>query len=85
MSIKMPKQVFIRELQHDNNLLDRAMISEDGRLIMSGKVVIQLNVDLDEVANIGCFIFEKDNSLINYRFVSLLEEEQRLEISNLMR
>ena len=41
MNISMPKQVFTREiLSQGLNPLDRAMLSENGRLIFSGKIVI---------------------------------------------
>ena len=41
MNVSMPKQVFIKELlSHGNDPLDRAVLSENGRLIMSGKIII---------------------------------------------
>ena len=86
MNISMPKQVLIKDFLYTSaNPFEKSMISENGRLIMSDKLVIQLNSELDEVQNIGCFYYWKDNSFINYNFLSLLDNEQRHEITRLMR
>ena len=58
------------------------IISEDERLLMCGKVIIQLNSSLDTIQNIGVMSIKRDLQIINYQFLSLLDENERKIISH---
>lgn len=57
--------------------MSRVIKSGDGRLLMCGKIIIQLNQDLDDIDRIGCILREKDHSINRYRFLDLLVESER--------
>lgn len=77
MRIRLPKFIFYKELLDARNPLERVMLSQDRRLILCGKVVIQMNKNEDDVKDIGCFYTQKESSIISYKFYSLLDLVQR--------
>lgn len=60
-----------------NNQMERVLLSGDGRILMCGRVMIQLNEDKDKVQEIGSIILEKDHSVHKYKFMSLLNDQDR--------
>jgi len=80
MIIGLPKFIFFKNILDDKNSLDRFMISANGRLLMSGKIVIQLNSSLTNVEQIGCIIATKHHSILTYKFYSLIDKNQNLMI-----
>ena len=63
---------------------DRCMLSQDGRLVLSGRIVIQLTENLINISDIGVIVFEKNFSGIKYHFISLLCHADRDEIEKLI-
>ena len=61
LHIRIPKCIFYKELFDEHNFLARVMQSGDRRLLMCGKVVIQLNEALDEIDNIGVIEVDKQH------------------------
>lgn len=53
------------------------MLSHDRRLLMCGKVVIQMNQKEDDVQDIGCFHLIQDSAYTSYKFYSLLDKVSR--------
>ena len=74
--IRLPKVIFFKEIL-EGNQLDRVTLSKNGRLLMCGKIVMQLNQQMNEIDDIGAFVLLKDYSNINYKFYSLIQPEQR--------
>ena len=79
--VKIPKAIFWKELFDPNNFLERVMLSGDGRLLMCGKVVIQLNSTLDEIDQIGVIRVSKDLQILKYDFLNLLDPQDRAIVS----
>ena len=57
--------------------MERVLLSGDGRILMCGRVLIQLNERKDEVEEIGAIVLEKDHSIHKYKFMSLLNDQDR--------
>lgn len=53
--------------------MERMIQSSDGRVLMCGRVLIQLSKSFDEITNIGCIVLEKNNSEFDYNFISLIK------------
>ena len=65
-------------------MLDDVIVSGDGRIILCGHIIIQLNHSQDVVKDIGTIMLFKEYSNIKYKFMSLLNDTQRKSIiSNL--
>lgn len=77
MAIRLPKFIFFKELLDSQNPLERVMLSYDRRLLICGKIVIQMNKREDDVQDIGCFYTQKESSIVSYKFYSLLDKDQR--------
>mmetsp|Transcript_26611 Transcript_26611/g.40610 ORF Transcript_26611/g.40610 Transcript_26611/m.40610 type:complete len:102 (+) Transcript_26611:3368-3673(+) len=52
---------------------------------MCGRVLIQLSRNLSFVEDVGCIVLQTNNSVVNYRFCSLLKNETRKIILELIR
>ena len=59
--------------------------SGDGRIILCGRVLIQLDKSQDSIKNIGCILLEKEYSQNKYRFVSLTNDPERKLIHQILR
>ena len=66
LQISIDKQIFWKSLFDPDNFLDRVMISGDGRLLLCGKVIIQLTATLDDIENIGVMSIKRDNQQVHY-------------------
>lgn len=77
MHISFPKSLIFKELLDTNNQMERVLLSGDGRILMCGRVLIQLNERKDEVEEIGAIVLEKDHSIHKYKFMSLLNDQDR--------
>lgn len=53
------------------------MLSFDRRLIICGKIVIQMNEREDDVQEIGCFHTIQEAAYTSYKFYSLLDKFSR--------
>jgi hypothetical protein len=65
------------QLLDRQNMFQRLMLSGDGRILMCGNVLIQLNPELNQVHDIGVIMMEREFSLIRYKFLSLKSIESR--------
>lgn len=79
LHIKIPKNLIPKELL-DKNQFDKIFLSKDDRLIMSGKVIIQLDSELGEIENMGCILVMKTQNSITFQFLSFFEEKSRKQI-----
>ena len=62
------------------------MFSRDQRLIIAGRVLIQLDEEMEEINDIGCIVKQEQPSDVNrYQFYSLLEDCDKNDITNLMK
>jgi hypothetical protein len=52
---------------------------------MCGRILIQLNKDLNDVQDIGCITMKKDHTFFRYIFRSLLDVESRKTISAMLK
>ena len=59
------------------------MVSVDGRILMCGHILIQLNKALDDIEEMGCIYMKKDHSIIFYEFLSFFKPNDRKEIFNI--
>lgn len=50
------------------------MTSGDGRLLLCGRVIIQLNDTFDDIDNIGVIYIVRDIQNVSYKFLSLKDE-----------
>lgn len=62
------------------NPLERVMPTQNGRLLFCGKILIQLNKNLDDIQDIGAYVLEKENAFNTYQFYSLLNKNERKQI-----
>lgn len=74
--VKMPRNLIPKELL-SNNQFDDIFVSKDDRLIMSGKVIIQLDENLSQIENMGSILILKTQSSISFKFLSFFEEKSR--------
>ena len=62
LDIRIPSPILPKGLFEQSNNLERVIVSDNQRILMCGKVLIQLSRDLEDVQEIGCIIHKKDNS-----------------------
>ena len=80
LDFRFPSTFFMKGLLDPDNNFERLIQSEDLKLIMCGKVIVQLNSDLEEVENLGCLIHTRDNSNnIKFQFLSLRDKRDDIE------
>ena len=80
LDLRFPSTFFMDGLLDPDNIFERLIQSEDLRLIMCGRVIVQLNSDLEEVENVGCIIHTRDNSNnIKFQFLSLKDKREEIE------
>lgn len=77
MTIRLAKNLIPKEI---SNGFGKLFVSKNDRIIISGKLVIQLDYYLSEIENIGCILIQKAQSSITYTFLSLLEEKSRKQL-----
>ena len=65
--------------------MDRLLQSGDGRLVMCGRILIQLNATLTDVMEVGCIVYNRDHYIINYNFLSLIKLSDREQIQKLVK
>ena len=53
--------------------------------MMCGRILIQLTKSLNKVMEIGCIIREKNYSEVKYKFMSLLENNEKKIIQNMIK
>lgn len=83
ITIRLAKKLIPSEI---SNGFGKLFVSKNDQIIISGKLVIQMDEDLTEIENIGCVLIQKAQSSMTYTFLSLLEEKSRkqlLSINNL--
>jgi hypothetical protein len=81
LDIRIPAPIFYPGLFDHSNELERVIQSDNQRILMCGKVIIQLTKDLEDVQRIGCIVNRKDNSNnVKYYFLSLKDSFYRKEI-----
>ena len=51
--------MIFEELLNEEDDFGRCMLSRDGRILLNGRIIIQLDEDLMNVADIGVLSFEK--------------------------
>lgn len=71
--LKIPK-IILEDIPFDPaNYLERMIQSSDGRVLMCGRVLIQMSKSFDEITNIGCIVLEKSATIFDYNFHSLIK------------
>jgi hypothetical protein len=54
LTVRIPEILLNKEMFEANNQLERLIQSDDGRLLMCGKLIFKLNKTLDDLDEIGC-------------------------------
>lgn len=62
LKIQVPRSVLYKELVNNGNWFDKVTLSGDRRIIMCGRILIQLDAEMSEVMEIGCIVIQKSNS-----------------------
>ena len=73
------------QLLADTMYLDQCIVSSDGRLLISGRIVIKLNYEKDNVDDLGCIACERFGTILNYKFFSLLKDKDKEKIKQLVK
>lgn len=75
MEIRIPKALLFEELLSEPDPFERLMLSKNARLLVSGKILIQLNADMDDINDIGCIVMKQRSDQNLYHFHSLLDDD----------
>jgi hypothetical protein len=68
------------------NQLERLIQSDDGKLLMCGKLIMKLNETHDDLDQIGCIMMTPGEAQDrNYRFLSLLADKDQIVINETLK
>jgi hypothetical protein len=77
LNLRIPDVLINDAIFEKGNRLERMMQSNDGRLLMCGKLLIKLNARFDEIELIGCIFGKKKQQQNSYVFLSLTNCEDK--------
>ena len=66
LTIRIPEILLNKEMFESTNQLERLIQSDDGKLLMCGKLIMKLNDTRDDLENVGCIVI-KDTELQSKR------------------
>ena len=62
LTIRIPECLLNQEMFDPQNQLERLLQSDDGRLLMCGRLIFKLNETLDDLEQIGCIMLTKNHT-----------------------
>ena len=75
MNMLFPKNLVPKEIGNLEN--DRIVRADNDRLLLCGRIIIQLSIDQQEILDVGIILAEKDYSMVKFTFMSLLKDDER--------
>jgi hypothetical protein len=77
IGINIPKSLIPKEFLDQNGHIEKCLSSENLKILICGRLIIQLRSDISDIQSIGCFIYKKDHSVTEYRFYDLMNKNDK--------